>query len=169
MPEVIPRQSARTLVLNARKEILLYRGIAKRSAYAWFTPGGGAFPGESLPVAAAREMREETGQVIPPEAFGPVVAVTSGTWIGDDGQRYLSTDSFFLLNVSELTIDTSGMEDLERSLIDRFRWWPLAELRSTRETVFPCDLAALLDRLLARGAPPTPIVLPWRDFHAASS
>lgn len=163
VPEAISRPSARVLLVDDRDRILLYhgRGLTKNSGHAWFTPGGGVRPGEDLAVAAARELREETGHTVVPEAVGPVVAVSSGPWVRNDGVRVHADDSFFFLRVPEFTVDTSGMEDLERSLFGTHRWWSVAELRATAERVIPLNLADLLERLLQGDLPAEPVVIPW--------
>ncbi len=53
------------------------------------------------------------------------------------------------------------MEALERSNHAGHRWWPLDELAATTETVYPLGLASLVAGLLAGGAPPRPVELPW--------
>ncbi|MFB9879287.1 NUDIX hydrolase [Planobispora siamensis] len=162
MPEAIHRPTARILLLDDDDRILLWRGLGptENPEYAWFTPGGGVDPGETLTEAAARELREETGNTVSPEDFGPVVAVSSGYWRDRDGRLFRAEDSYFLLRLSEPVVDVSGMEDLEHSLLDTFRWWTLPELRTGGEFTIPVDLAALLERLLS-DPPQEPIVLPW--------
>ncbi|MFB9718941.1 NUDIX hydrolase [Planobispora longispora] len=163
MPESIFRPTARILLVDDSERVMLYRGMGptKNPEYAWFTPGGGVHPGESLPVAAARELREETGHDVSPDAFGPVVARSSGYWRAADDTLFRAEDSYFLLRVPALTVDVSGMEALERSLLDTFRWWTAAELDALDERVIPPGLAGLLRRLLAAGPPDEPVVLPW--------
>ncbi|MCG5215263.1 NUDIX domain-containing protein [Streptosporangium soli] len=163
MVEAISRPSARILLVDDRERVLLYRGLGmtKKTDYAWFTPGGGVNPGEALTAAAARELREETGRSATPEAFGPVVATSSGHWTSADGRLFHSEDYYFFLRVPEFQVDISGMEDRERSLLDTHRWWTLPDLRSTGENLIPPSIAVLLDRLLAEGAPSEPVLLPW--------
>jgi hypothetical protein len=61
-------------------------------------------------------------------------------------------------------VDTSAQEPLERSYITGYRWWTSAEIRVSRERVFPAGLDTLLDRLLRDGGPvpgSRPVRLAW--------
>ncbi|MEU8397274.1 NUDIX domain-containing protein [Nonomuraea sp. NPDC048892] len=166
MSEVILRESARVLVIDRADRLLLYRGRllqAEDPPYAWFTPGGGVDPGESARRAAARELREELGHVVSPDALGPVVATSEGPWTSG-GRRFFARDSFFALRVDGLEVDTSGMDEEERESTDHFRWWSLGELAGSDldgEQVVPAGLGPLVSRIVAGDPPATPVVLPW--------
>lgn len=158
------RTSARVLVLDGRDRLLLFRSYLNTkdpaAGFCWLTPGGGVSDGESLPVAAARELREETGLVVPSADLGPVVAFTDG--YADLGVvEGWFHDLFFCYRTDRHEVDTSGFEELERSQITGHRWWSPAELASTVETVFPYGLVALLEDLLAGSVPAEPVRLPW--------
>ncbi|TMR20894.1 NUDIX domain-containing protein [Nonomuraea turkmeniaca] len=163
MAEAVVRRSARVLLVDEVNRILLYRALMSTvtGEYAWFTPGGGVRADETPAMAAARELREEIGHHVGPGEVGPVVATCSGIWSPDDRTRWRSVDSYFLLRVAGVEVDVSGMEELERSLLDGFRWWTLPELRVTGERVFPVGLAGLLRRLLDGDVPDEPVILPW--------
>lgn len=60
------------VVINPRDEILLQ---LRRDTNTWAPPSGGVEPGETVAECAMREVREETGVKVAPEA---VVAVLSG-------------------------------------------------------------------------------------------
>ncbi|GLW06071.1 DNA mismatch repair protein MutT [Microtetraspora sp. NBRC 13810] len=152
------RPSARVLLADQDDRILLFRG----SDGTWFTPGGGLDPGEPVEVAAARELREETGYLVTPENLGRVVAVGAGHWRGGwDGLLYYSVESYFFLRVTGFTVDTSGFTDHERRDIGEHRWWSVADLRTTGENVVPWGLVGLLERLHAGQPPADPVRLPW--------
>lgn len=163
MSKMIYRPSARVLLIDDVDRLLLYRGLllqVEKPSYAWFTPGGGIDPGETPQQAAARELHEELGHVVTPDALGPVVATSSGRW-SLRGEVFSSDDSYFLLRVHGLEVDTSGMEEEERAVTDRFHWWTLSELASAAEPVVPMELAPLMSRLIGGGVPAEPVVLPW--------
>ncbi|GHE39019.1 hypothetical protein GCM10017673_46780 [Streptosporangium violaceochromogenes] len=164
MPEATFRPTARTLLVDNRDRLLLHRALlvqGRSPSYAWLTPGGALDDGETPSQAAARELREEIGYVAEPRAFGSPVAISSGYWSTPDGRLFLARDTFFFLRAGEVEVDTSGMDDLERGLTDRFDWWTPADLGCADEPVIPIGLPSLLERLLAGDVPREPVVLPW--------
>ncbi|MER7423037.1 NUDIX hydrolase [Nonomuraea rubra] len=163
VPQPILRASARVLLVDGRNRILLYRALrsVQDPYYAWYTPGGGIQPGETPRMAAARELHEEIGHDVRPGALGPLVATSVGDWTRHDGTPMRSEHSFFFLRVPSLQVDFSGMEEFERSLLDVFRWWTPADLRTTDECVLPAGLADLLELLLSGEMPSEPVVLSW--------
>ena len=74
MSEPIRRTTARVVPVDRDGKVLVLYGCDPKrpeSPY-WFTIGGAAEPGETLEQAGARELREETGIVIDPDALvGP--------------------------------------------------------------------------------------------------
>jgi hypothetical protein len=43
--------------------------------------------------------------------------------------------------------------------IQEWRWWTLAELAATSQTVYPAELTELVRDILASGPPPVPLAL----------
>jgi 8-oxo-dGTP pyrophosphatase MutT (NUDIX family) len=150
--EVIDRPGARVLLLDGAGRILLFRGHDPARPDAepyWFTVGGGLHPGETARGGALREVYEETGvRLAPGDLAGPVwheVAEYSF-----ENTAYRQTQHFFLARLpAACTVDTSGFDDVELRSVDAHRWWTVAELRETPETVYPRCLADLVDGLPA--------------------
>lgn len=146
--QVIQREAARVLLLDAADRVLLFLGCDPAEPDAgcwWFTPGGGLEAGESARAGAVREVFEETGlRLSEDDLAGPVHSETAEFSLG--GERYRQTGEFFLARVAAHEVDTAGFSALEQSFVLDHRWWTRDELRTTAETVFPASLADLLDR-----------------------
>jgi len=157
------RRSARVILLDGGGRVLLFRFALQGDglpAYAWFTPGGGVADGESLPEAAVRELREETGLIVDVHALGPHVAVTSG--YADLGWATgMFRDDFFVHRIDQHEVDTTQFDAIERRRYIGHRWWTVTELESTTEVVFPLGLGPLVADLVHDRLPTTPVLLRW--------
>ncbi len=154
------RASARFILIDPDERILLFRvdelagndpfrspGLPARDHSFWITPGGGVEPGEMLEQAAHRELREETG-LVAPDLGAPVYYCEK--MLENGSGPMLSQEHFFLVRLSaRAAISTVGHTELERRDIHLHRWWSLAELESTAETVYPEGFPAMVRPLLA--------------------
>jgi 8-oxo-dGTP pyrophosphatase MutT (NUDIX family) len=143
--------------------VLLFRYLlpAPWAQEGWLTPGGAIDSGETPAQAAARELAEETGHLLPATGIGPAVAVNSGRWQDAIGTTITTTNWYFFARAASSHINLSGQGDSERRGLLGHRWWTVSELRATLELVFPVGLAGLLQRLLADDKPQGPVRLPW--------
>ena len=145
MPELVRRVGGRLLLIDPDGRLLLiHERTDDLAATFWITPGGGLEAGETPQQAAIRETYEETGIEItlPPDA--PVALSRVRRWSGD-GVTHEQTDHFFAVSVpAGLTFAPAGLTDVERDLWLGYHWWTLAELRASRETFVPADIAELM-------------------------
>jgi 8-oxo-dGTP pyrophosphatase MutT (NUDIX family) len=153
------RKAAR-VVLVADGRVLLQHGFDPGRPEAgtwWLTPGGGLKDGESAEDGAVREVFEETGLRLAPAQLGPVIATRVASFEFEH-RRFRQSESFFAVHVEAFTPQHHGWDEVEqRALLDH-RWWTVDELRTTDETVYPSELADVVQAVLD-GTLTTPIRL----------
>ncbi len=150
----IVRPTARVVVLDPDGRVLLLGArltdpaIPPGDVLFWYTPGGGVEDGESVRVAAARELAEEIGLVVDPAALeGPVwLRRHVGPFAGVDVD---SRETFFVLRDVVHEVDPAGRTELELLGEEPHRWWSVDEVAASAETFAPADLADRLPELLA--------------------
>jgi 8-oxo-dGTP pyrophosphatase MutT (NUDIX family) len=161
---MIERPSARLILLDPTDRLFLFNvhdpGVFDPAKPHfdpfWVMIGGFVDPGEEFADAAVREAVEETALTVE----GPVHWVWKRerrmSWRGKD---VLHKERFFLGRTTRTEIDTSGLDERERSWTLGHRWWRADEIATSAERFEPFDLGARLAALLKDGLPSEPIPL----------
>ncbi|MER8187428.1 NUDIX domain-containing protein [Kitasatospora sp. NPDC094015] len=155
---VVKRRAVRVLLLDGQGRILLLHGLdpAVPGVSWWITPGGGVEPGENLRQAALRELAEELEPV--EVELGALVAYGT-TAFSYQGQEFEQEQWFYLARSSRTDVGPARSGAPEHARLLGLRWWSLAELRVTGETVYPVGLVGLLERIATGGPPVQPVRL----------
>jgi 8-oxo-dGTP pyrophosphatase MutT (NUDIX family) len=144
------------LIVDSSSRVLLFRADLPDRPPWWYAPGGGVDAGESDEQALVREVAEETGLVVDVASLGQPV------WTRDYVFRWKEKDErhlerFFVVRVDEHTVDMSGLDSDEASVVGEFRWWALDDMASSTELFSPARLAELFAPLLEGRLPQKPV------------
>ncbi len=160
-----PRKTARVLLFDPQNRLLLVRmhdpdvGDAEGKVLAepyWVTIGGEIDPGEDIATAARREVREETG--LTDLRLGPPVWTTEHMLCIHGKTRRLQ-ETFLPAWTESTTLARDAWSETERRVLQGFKWWTLAELQATNETIFPTSLVRHLTALLEGDIPASPLAI----------
>ncbi len=135
---VIRRDTARVLPVDSAGAVLLLHGWdpERPDEPYWFTVGGAAEPGETLRDAAACELREEVGIVVPPdELVGPIAETTiEFTWAG---YPIVQNQAFFAVALDSVDVSFANQDDWELATIDGHQWLFPNELEAAGNAAHP--------------------------------
>jgi 8-oxo-dGTP diphosphatase len=160
---MIERPSARLILLDPQDRVFLFK-VHQPSVYDpadpfrdpfWILIGGLVDPGEAFAETAMREAREETG-----------VVVDDVRWVWSReremqwrDKRVLHREQFFLGRARSTAIDTSGLDEKEKSWTLDHRWWSADEIAASDERFEPVSLGRYLKALLRDGPPSEPVTI----------
>jgi len=146
--DAVERLAARVFVVDANGAVLLFRGfdpMREQAGSWWFTPGGGVEAGETLAMAARRELFEETGLRV--DDPGPALFVRT-IMFDFEASRYRQTEHFYCVRTQRFVPDDAGWSDVERRSVVEHRWWTVDEIADTDQTIYPENLAQILRDVL---------------------
>jgi 8-oxo-dGTP pyrophosphatase MutT (NUDIX family) len=147
---LLVRRAARVILLDPENRVLLMRyDDGPPNGTHWSTPGGGLNADEEYPAAALRELAEETG-------WRDVILL--GEVLRREFEMQYSRklirqrERLYLARTDQSGREIRGVEAMHAADgIAAWRWWTLAELDSTAQTVWPPGLADLIRNVLSRG------------------
>jgi 8-oxo-dGTP pyrophosphatase MutT (NUDIX family) len=140
------RNAARLLVISPSHQVLLFRfqhkGDALDGRDYWATPGGGLEEGETFEAAAIRELLEETGLHV--DSVGTSVSERSFAMMLPSGESVLAVERYFIVRANNEQLTRDGWTADEARVMTDHKWWSVAELQETSETVWPERLIEML-------------------------
>ena len=161
---MIERPSARLILLDKQDRLFMFK-VHQPTVYDptdphydpfWIMIGGLVDPGEDYAEAAVREAREETGLSVE----GRVRWVWKRERVMQWRERKVKhIEQFFLARAADGAVDTSGLDERERSWTLDHRWWSADEIAASAERFEPKNVAAYLKALLRDGPPAEPMTI----------
>ena len=151
------RAAARVVLVSDDESLLLISGVDPCDSAAgrfWVLPGGGVEEGEPAQGAARREAYEELGTRL--GDLGRPVWRRHASFVFD-GAQWEQDEVFFVVRSPRFDPVATALTEMEVRWTTGTRWWPLDELASTAEVVYPAQLGSLVRSWLSDGPPGSPI------------
>ena len=95
--------------------------------------------------SAIDKLAEETGIIAD---IGDEIAQRDVMFQMRDGATVFADERYFLVRVSDDIVREDGQDALEAQVMTGYHWWPLRDLRETLETVYPENLARMIEPFL---------------------
>ncbi len=131
--------------------ILLVRFVVPREGgefVFWALPGGEIEAGETETEAAEREVKEELGLEL--KVSGPVYR--DRNQFLHQGEMQDNVDFLFRAECGREEPRLLGVTADEREIMKEIRWWSEAEVKASRERIFPEDMAKRVrEQMAGRG------------------
>jgi 8-oxo-dGTP pyrophosphatase MutT (NUDIX family) len=146
------RNTARVLPVDSEGRVLLLHGWDPRRPDEpfWFTIGGAVEEGETMPEAAARELREEAGISVDPARLGEPIEVSmiEFSWAGMD---FVQDQTFFAvaLDGADAGVSFAEQDPVERATIDKHGWLRPEDLESGGERPASPDIPHVMRAAIA--------------------
>jgi len=132
------RSTARVLPVDPHGRVLLLHGWDPHHPERpyWFTIGGAAEGGESLPDAAARELYEETRIRVDPAQLGEPIAQNTieFSW---GGIHIVQEQTFYAVLVTSAEVSLDGLDQWERATTDTYGWLSAEDLEAGEPPAHP--------------------------------
>jgi ADP-ribose pyrophosphatase YjhB (NUDIX family) len=150
-PEYPTRLAGRVIAIDpAGRALLFFYDDPPPKGKHWSTPGGGVEAGEDFYQAARRELAEETGWTDVTVDPTQVAQQTNVQWYSPARGVVRQTDHYFIGRVPDELRPLGEVAAMHVSDgIRASRWWTLAELDATDESIYPDGLADLIRSTLA--------------------
>jgi 8-oxo-dGTP pyrophosphatase MutT (NUDIX family) len=144
------RATARVLPVDPEGRVLLLHGWDPHHPERpfWFTIGGAAEAGESMPEAAARELYEETRISADPAQLGEPIAehTIEFSW---GGHHIVQDQVFYAFLVTSSEVSLDGLDQWEQATTDKYGWLTASELDGEEQPAHP-DIPDLMRAAAAR-------------------
>ena len=102
---------------------------------------------EQILRAAAQLFAERGSRAVGVDDVGAAVGERSYKMRLPSGEVVAGHETYFLVRIAAVSeINRDGWTELETEIIAEHRWWSVAELKATSETIYPVNLMTMLEQ-----------------------